>query len=109
MVLLFNLFNMVRHFGVFKFKPSVSDEQIENCFQTMMAMVGTIPGLMKMEYGPYNGKEGLNDGSTHGDVRPFADTKVRDNYLPHPVHEEVKKVVVPCLERYIVFDINVES
>jgi len=28
----------------------------------------------------------------------------RDAYLPHPIHEEVKVVVVPCLERVIVFD-----
>jgi hypothetical protein len=36
----------------------------------------------------------------------FASPQARDEYLPHPVHEEVKAIVVPCLERVVVFDFN---
>lgn len=98
---------MVRHFGVFKFKDGVDDDLIEQCFQTMKAMVGRIDGLQEMQYGPYNGDEGLNGIYTHGFVMTFDNPESRDVYLPHPVHEEVKKFVVPNLDKFIVFDIDV--
>ncbi len=97
---------MVRHFGVFKFKPGITETQIEQCFLTMKAMVGDINGLLDMEYGPYNGNEGLNEDFTHGFVMTFDSPESRDVYLPHPVHEKVKAFVVPKLERVIVFDID---
>jgi len=100
---------MVRHFGVFKFKPGVQESLIEDCFRTMKDMVGKIDGLLDMEYGPYNGDEGLNEDFTHGFVMTFDTPESRDIYLPHPIHEEVKAFVVPNLERVIVFDINIPS
>lgn len=98
---------MVRHFGVFKFKATILEEQIWECFLTMKDMVGKVPGLLDMEYGIYNGNEGLNEDFTHGFVMTFDTPESRDAYLPHPIHEKVKEFVVPKLERVIVFDINV--
>ncbi len=98
---------MVRHFGVFKFKTGVTEQDIEQCFITMKNMVGKIDGLLDMEYGPYNGDEGLNDDFTHGFLMTFTSENARDAYLPHPVHEEVKAFVVPKLEKVIVFDIHI--
>ena len=98
---------MVRHFGVFKFKPVVTEAQIAECFSTMNDMVGAISGLLSFEYGPYNSTEGLNEDFTHGFVMTFDNLQSRDAYLPHPIHETVKDVVVPRLERVIVFDIVV--
>ncbi len=102
-----NLMDMVRHFGVFQFKEGITEQQISECFETMKAMVGKIDGLLDMEYGAYNGNEGLNDGFTHGFVMTFDSVQSRDIYLPHPVHEEVKAFVVPKLHKVIVFDIDV--
>ncbi|MEX2566199.1 MAG: Dabb family protein [Cyclobacteriaceae bacterium] len=95
---------MVRHFGVFKFKTEITEGQIEECFRTMKAMVGQIPGLLDMEYGPYDGNEGMNEDFTHGFIMTFDSPESRDSYLPHPVHEKVKELVVPRLERVVVFD-----
>ena len=98
---------MVRHFGVFKFKAAISEEQITECFRTMKDMVETIPGLLDMEYGPYDSNEGLNEDFTHGFIMTFDTPASRDAYLPHPIHEKVKELVVPRLERFVVFDFNV--
>jgi hypothetical protein len=95
---------MVRHYGVFKFKVGIDEEGIARCFSEMMGMVGRIPGLLSMEHGPYESSEGLNDGFTHGFIMTFDGPESRDAYLPHPEHERVKEIVVPCLERVIVFD-----
>ena len=98
---------MVRHFGVFKFKEAVTEDQIATCFVTMKEMVGKIPGLLDMEYGSYNSTEGLNEDFTHGFVMTFDSLASRDAYLPHPIHEQVKEIVVPNLARVVVFDIDV--
>ncbi|WP_027077698.1 Dabb family protein [Maribacter antarcticus] len=98
---------MTKHFGMFQFKEGISNTEIENCFITMKGMIGKIPGLLEMEYGPYDSTEGLNDGYTHGFIMTFDSPESRDAYLPHPVHEKVKDLVVPKLERVAVFDFNV--
>jgi hypothetical protein len=95
---------MVRHFGMFQFKEGVSASQIDTCFREMNGMVGKIPGLLAMENGSYESGEGLNDGFTHGFIMTFDNPASRDAYLPHPEHERVRDIVVPCLERVVVFD-----
>lgn len=97
----------VKHYGVFQFKDGVDDAQIANCFAEMVGMVGKIPGLLEMIHGPYKSDEGLNDGFTHGFIMTFDSPESRDAYLPHPEHERVKEIVVPCLERVVVFDFDV--
>ena len=97
---------VTRHFGMFQFKEGVSDEQITDSFETMMAMVGEIPGLLRMEHGPYDSSEGFNDGYTHGFIMSFDSPESREAYLPHPIHERVKEKVLPLLERVVVFDFN---
>jgi len=100
---------MVRHFGVFQFKPEITQEQIDNCFAELRGMVGRIPGLLDIEHGPYQSDEGLNEDFTHGFIMTFDSLESRDAYLPHPIHEAVKDVVVPCLERVVVFDFEVKA
>ena len=100
---------MVRHFGVFQFKPEITPEQIEHCFAELKGMVGKIPGLLDIEHGPYQSDEGLNEDFTHGFIMTFDSLESRDAYLPHPIHEAVKDVVVPCLERVVVFDFEVKD
>ena len=70
-------------------------------------MVGKIPALLSMQHGSYQSPEGLNDGFTHGFVMTFDTPQSRDAYLPHPEHERVKDIVVPNLERVLVFDFTV--
>ena len=99
----------VKHFGVFQFKDGVSPVQIDECFSSMRGMVGSIPGLLDFSCGPYDSAEGLNDGYTHGFIMTFDSPEARDAYLPHEHHERVKEVVVPHLERLVVFDFNLEE
>lgn len=98
---------MTRHFGMFQFKSEITDAQIDECFTAMKGMIGKIPGFLDMEYGPYDSSEGLNDGYTHGFIMTFESPKAREAYLPHPVHEDIKGLVIPRLERVVVFDFNI--
>lgn len=100
---------MIRHFGVFQFHPDITDAKISECFAALAGMVGKIDGLLSVEHGPYQSDEGLNDGFTHGFIMTFDSAESRDAYLPHPVHEAVKDIVVPCLARVVVFDFEIPS
>jgi hypothetical protein len=98
---------MIRHFGVFQFHPGITEGKISECFAALAGMVGKIGGLLSVEHGPYQSAEGMNDGFTHGFIMTFDNAESRDAYLPHPVHEEVKDIVAPCLARVVVFDFAV--
>lgn len=98
---------MVRHFGVFQFKPEITDTQIEESFAALVDLKNKIPGLLEVEHGPYESAEGLNDGFTHGFIMTFDSPESRDAYLPHPDHLIVVDIVQPKLERLVVFDFNV--
>ncbi|MCM8534047.1 MAG: Tm-1-like ATP-binding domain-containing protein [Lentisphaeraceae bacterium] len=100
---------MVRHFGVFKFHPEVSTDEINQCFEQMKSMVGKIEGLLSLESGAYQSDEGLDAGFTHGFIMTFDSFESRDKYLPHQIHEEVKEFVVPKLADVIVFDFEVQK
>ena len=100
---------MVRHFGMFEFKDGTTSEVIDECFAAMKSMIGRIDGLLDMEHGVYESDEGLNENFSHGFIMTFDSAKSRDDYLPHPIHEEVKDIVVPNLERVVVFDFEVKK
>ena len=93
---------------MFQFKKGITETEIESCFSTMKKMVGQIPGLLDMEHGPYDSSEGFNDEYTHGFIMTFDSPESREAYLPHPIHEKVKELVIPKLERVVVFDFNVK-
>lgn len=99
----------VKHYGCFQFIEGTSEDTIQKCFFSMEEMVGAIPGLLDFNYGPYDSAEGMNEGYTHGFIMTFDSPEARDAYLPHPIHEEVKNVVVPNLERVVVFDFNMPA
>ena len=98
---------MVRHFGVFQWKEGTTQETIDECWAAFDTMIDNIPGIVSIEHGPYESDEGLNEEFTHGFIMTFESPKHRDEYLPHPYHEKIKDLIVPKLERVIVFDFNV--
>lgn len=97
---------MTRHFGVFQFKPQITQEQINESFLALVDLKNKIPGLISVEHGPYKSDEGLNDGFTHGFIMTFETAQQRDDYLPHPDHLKVVNLVQPRLERLVVFDFD---
>jgi len=98
---------MTRHFGVFKFNPDVTQEQIDESFIALVDLKNKIPGLISVEHGPYKSSEGLNEGFTHGFIMTFENAQYRDEYLPHPDHLVVVDLVQPRLEKLVVFDFDI--
>ena len=95
---------VVQHMVLVKFKPDVSDEQIDELFAQIAALQELIPGITHFGGGSYASHEGLNGGYTHGFLVTFESAAARDNYLPHPEHERVKEAIFPHVEVVVAFD-----
>jgi hypothetical protein len=76
----------MRHIVVFKYKPTVKPEAIEEVTQAFQQLQHKIPGIVSFEHGVNDSSEGKNLGFTHVYLLTFENTKARDIYLPHPEH-----------------------
>jgi hypothetical protein len=94
----------VKHIAFFKFKPDRTPAQIAEAFRLVEDLPKQIPGILSLTWGPNISPEGLDQGYTHSFVMTFESVAARDNYLSHPVHQAVVKLLVPQLESVIVCD-----
>lgn len=95
---------MIRHILLIKFKQSAQNAEIEQLRTLFMLMPKKVEGVLSVEWGINNSLEGKNKGYTHTVLMTFTDEAGRQNYLPHPEHEALKRVFRPILEDIIVFD-----
>jgi hypothetical protein len=72
-------------------------------------MKNKIDVIAGFEWGTDVSVENLAQGFTHCFVVTFKDAKARDHYLPHPVHEEFKKLAIPRIEKVLVVDFHVQK
>ncbi len=94
----------LRHVVAFKFKESVSAQDIQRVEDAFAALKGKIPQIQAFESGVNNSPEGLNKGCTHAYILTFSSEKDRDAYLVHPDHVEFGKLVKPVLADVFVID-----
>jgi len=93
-----------RHIVLFKFKDSATPEQvaaIEKAFGELPSKIDTIKAY---EWGPSESVEQKNDGFTHCFLVTFENKAGLEVYIPHPAHEEFKKLLGGVLEKALVFD-----
>ena len=97
----------MRHIVIFKFKPGVSDDQIQQLTDAFRALKNKIPGVISFEHGINDSPEGLNFGFTHIYLLTFEGAHARDLYLPHPEHKKfVTEFVHKFVEDTFVVDYN---
>ena len=95
---------LLRHMVLFKFKDDASAEQVQEVVDAFAALPCKIDTIVDFEHGTDVGVENLSAGFTHGFLVTFRDAAGRDAYLPHPAHEEFKKLVGPRIDKVLVFD-----
>ncbi len=95
---------LLRHVVLFKFKAEVTPAQVQEVADAFAALPKKIDVIKDFEWGTDNSPEGIAAGFTHGFLVTFADEKGREIYLPHPAHEDFKKLVGPRLDKVLVFD-----
>ncbi len=99
---------MLRHVVLFKFKPEVTPAQVDEVVAAFRALPTKISEIKGFECGTDCNVEMLDQGFTHVFFVTFADAKGRETYLPHPAHEEFKKLVSPRIEKVLVVDYYVQ-
>ena len=95
---------VLRHVVLFKFKDGVSPEQVQEVVTAFGALPSKIETIEDLEWGTDVGVENLAAGFTHCFIVTFRNAADRDTYLPHPAHEEFKKLAVPRIEKVLVVD-----
>ncbi len=98
---------MIRHILLIKFKSTATTNEINELRASFKSMPSKIDGVHSVEWGLNNSPEGKNKGYTHIVLMNFEDETGRENYLPHPEHDELKKIFRPILEDLVVFDYTV--
>ena len=95
---------MIKHIVVMKFKPDVTEDEIEETIEQCRSLKEIVPGITDFISGPYSSPEGANQGYTHAFIVTFLDAKSRDGYLPHPEHERVRDLLLSRVEAVMAFD-----
>jgi hypothetical protein len=94
----------LQHVVLFKFKESVTKAQVQEVVDAFAALPKKIDAIAGFEWGTDVSVEMRAEGFTHAFIVTFKDAAARDEYLPHPAHEEFKKLVGPRIEKVLVFD-----
>ena len=97
----------LKHIVLVKFKPEIGDPKIAEVFNEILDASEIVPNVEDYVEGPEDGKQGLNQGYTHGFVMTFKDKYARDNYLMHPENDRIKGLLTPLCESILVFDFEV--
>jgi hypothetical protein len=94
----------LRHVVLFKFKDTVTKDQVAEVVAAFGALPGKIDTIRGFEWGTDVSVEMKAEGFTHCFVVTFADAKGRDEYLPHAAHKDFIKIAGPRIEKVLVFD-----
>ncbi len=93
-----------RHIVMFKFKDSATPAQVEAVEKAFGELPSKIDTITDYEWGTSESVEGKNDGFTHTFFVTFKDKAGLETYIPHPAHVAFKEVLIPILDKALVFD-----
>jgi hypothetical protein len=93
-----------RHVVMFKFKDSATPAQVEAVEKAFAELPSKIDTITAYEWGTSESVEGKNDGLTHCFFVTFKDKAGLETYIPHPAHVAFKEVLIPILDKALVFD-----
>jgi len=98
----------LRHLVLFSLKPEVTEEQKAALEAASAKLQADIPLILSYEWGTEINAGSRAEGITHCLQMTFADEAALNQYLPHPAHEEFKKIFVPMIQKLIVADYIVQ-
>jgi hypothetical protein len=87
---------MYIHCFAFRWKPGVTDEQIERAVVEIRGLQGQIPGLQETYVGRNESPRSL--GFSFGGVMKFTDKASFQAYGPHPAHQKLLVWLMPLIE-----------
>lgn len=102
---------MIEHCVWLRFRPEVSPQERHALFQEIADLVGIIPGLRSVRFGPNARYEDLDHGFADGFIATFEDAAALATYQAHPAHRATGAKLVAAaqggLQGLMVFDLGV--
>jgi Stress responsive A/B Barrel Domain len=102
---------MIRHIVLIRFRPEVSEAQINAIFADLHRISDVLPGVLSITSGRSQSPEKIERGFLHGFVADFADWDALAAYQAHPDHRRVGAALVASavegLDGILVFDLPV--
>jgi len=98
-----------RHVVMFKFKDTATPSQVEAVEKAFAELPSKIDTIVDYEWGTSESVEGKNDGFTHCFFVTFKDKAGLEVYIPHPAHVKFKEILVPILDKALVFDYTAKN
>jgi hypothetical protein len=95
---------VLRHVVLFKFKDSSTKADVKAIEDAFRGLPAKIDAIHDFEWGTDVSVENKSQGFTHCFFVTFRDEKGRDEYLPHPAHQDFVKIVGPHVDRVLVVD-----
>ena len=95
---------VLKHIVLYKFKDSLTQEQVDEVIKTFNALPSKIPGILGYEAGTNVSNEGKSEGLTHSFVLTFKNMEDLDAYIAHPAHQAYVDIVKNRREKVVVFD-----
>ena len=96
----------VVHIVLVRWRSGLSGEDLQKLTGLANGFPDTIPGVLAVHCGPSTSPEGLEGGFEWALVVSFASSSARDEYLPHPAHEPVKRFISKWADEIVVFDLD---
>jgi hypothetical protein len=97
---------VIQHIVLIKPKTDIDSAAIEAARERLVALSGTIPGLLSVVWGTNTSTEGKSQGFELGFVMEFAGPDDVAAYLPHPEHVKVQPLIRAIAEQVLVFDLE---
>lgn len=95
---------MLRHVVLLKFKDDATAADVREVESAFVALPSKIDVIYDLEWGTDVSVENLHQGFTHCFFVSFRSEADRDEYLPHPAHEEFGNILRPHLDKVLVID-----
>ena len=95
---------LLRHVVMFKFKEDTTKEQVKTIEDAFSELPGKISAIHDFEWGTDVSVEGKSREFTHCFLVTFQDEAARQEYLPHPAHDEFRSIVGPHVDKVLVVD-----
>lgn len=90
---------MINHVVLFRFKKSLSPQEIVHLFEQIRKLSEFFPGIKNFSWGPNNSLDDLSKGFEYALFLQFDSEETRQQYANHPFNEEISESVVrPALE-----------
>ena len=103
---------MIRHIVLIRFKPELSEGEIETILAGIHAIDGKVPGILDITVGRSESPEKIERGYMHGFVVDLADWAALEAYQVHPEHKRFGASLVDNavggLDGILVFDLPVD-